>query len=190
MGYFPDTIAAALGGRTPRCANLVLFDFVTTPVRVWTGNGVLKAAGEQWSGLGGLGAIGALEQAMNGEAPEVTMSLSGLDSSILSIARDEFEAEAKDRLVVVYLQFFNQDDDIPLDAPYPVWSGRIQRPTFTIDASGARDISISIESLFALRSRPNYAMYTIADQQSRFPGDEGFGFVTSLRNKTVTWPDY
>lgn len=191
MSFFPETIADALAGRKPKSANLVLFDFLGEPVRLWTGNGVLEnVGGADWKGIGGLGAMSGLEQAVNGEAPDASFILSGIDAQIMRLARDEFEAKAKDRKVTVYLQFFGADDDQPLDAPYPIWAGRMHAPLFKISADGAREITLTAESLFTLRSRPNFAMNTDRDQDRRFAGDRGFEFVATLVNKVVTWPDF
>lgn len=197
MSLFPDTIAAALGGGRVECAFLVRFDFTTTPMRLWRGNGMLKTNdGAQWQGIGNFGSMSGIEQAVNGEAPEMTFVLSAIDADIMRLARDEFEAEVKGRLVYVLMQFFGVDDpddpdnQRPLDNPYPVACGRCLKPSFSLTEEGDRSVTISAESLFSLRSRPNWAMYTDADQQRRFPGDKGFEFVGSLVNKVVTWPDY
>lgn len=197
MSLFPETIALALAGGRVECAWLIQFAFTSEPVRVWTGFGTLETSdGQRWSGLGTLGSVSGIEQAVNGQAPRASFTLSGVDAQIVRLARDEYEAEVKGRVVTVLIQFFGVDDpEDPdnqrvLDAPYPLWSGRCLTPTFTISAEGERSVSIEAESLFSLRSRPQYAMYTDADQQHRFPGDRGFEFVGSLVNKTVTWPDY
>lgn len=197
MGLFPETIAASLAGSTVQCAALVLFDFTTTPMQLWTGNGLLRTNdGRDWQGIGHLGSMAGIEQAINGDAPEATFNLSGVSSEILRLARDEFMAEVYGRTAFVLIQFFGVDDPAdpgnqrPLDNPYAIWSGRMLQPTFTYGENGERSVSISAESLFSLRSRPKYAMYTDADQQRRFPGDEGFEFVGTLVNKVVTWPDY
>lgn len=198
MPLFPETIAAALAGTRVELAWLVRFDFVSETMRLWRGSGLLTTNdGATWQGLGSLGDVSGIEQAVNGEAPQATFTLSGVDGTIVRLARDEFEAEVLGRQVSVLLQFFGVDDpddpgnQRPLDAPYPVWAGRCLSPTFTISRDGGRQsIDISAESLFSLRSRPQYAMYTDADQQRRFPGDAGFEFVGSLVNKVLTWPDY
>lgn len=197
MSLFPETIAAALAGRKVQLAYMVRFDFTSETMRLWRGNGLLKANdGSFWKGIGLLGSISGIEQAVNGEAPEMSFVLSGIDADILRLARDEFEAEVKGRLVYVLLQFFGVDDpndpdnQRPLDNPYPVACGRCLKPTFTISQSGERSVTISAESLFSLRSRPSYAMYTDADQKHRFEGDDGFSFVGSLVNQVVTWPDF
>lgn len=197
MGLFPETIAAQLAGGKVGCAWLVHFGFTTEEVRVWTGYGELKTTdGHRWSGIGQLGSIEGIEQAVNGQAPQASFTLSGIDAQLMRLARDEYEAEVKGRIATVLIQFFgvsdasDPDNQRPLDAPYPVWAGRCLTPSFVFTERGERSITIGAESIFSLRSRPQYSMYTDADQQHRFPGDRGFEFVGSLVNKTVTWPDY
>lgn len=205
MKLFPDTIAATMAGAKVQAATLVKFDFATDAVRLWRGAGMLVTNdGEAWFATGTFGDMDGIEQAINGEAPQATFTLSGIDAQVLHIARDEFIAEARGRLVRVYLQFFGVEDPAdpenqrPLDLPYPLWAGRMLQPTFSFDAGdedtpASRTISISAESLFSLRSRPRWSMYTDADQQHRYPGqgDRGFEFVGALSQaSTLTWPDY
>lgn len=202
MGFFSETVSAYLAGYKVQAAALVMFDFTSGPMRLWRGHGNLTTADANvWQGLGELGSVTGIEQAVNGQAPQMVFTLSGLDAAIMHLARDEFEAEAIGRSVYVFIQFFGVDDvadpdnQRPLDLPYPIAAGRMMRPTFNFplraeNQSSARSISISAESLFSLRSRPKWAMYTDSDQQQRFPGDLGFEFVGGLVNKTVTWPDY
>lgn len=202
MSLFPETIARALAGGKVQCANLVKFDFTTTPMRLWRGNGkLITNDNADWLAIGTFGDMKGIEQAINGAAPQATFTLSGIDATIMRLARDEFEAEVRGRMARVYFQFFGVEDDDdpdnqrPLDLPYPCWGGRMLTPSFTIDDGGvgqsaACSVTISAESIFSLRSRPRNAMYTDRDQQHRFPGDAGFEFVGSLVSKVVTWPDY
>lgn len=197
MGLFPETIAHSLAGGRVDFAWLVRFNFTSEIMRLWRGNGELTTTDSaKWEGIGQLGAVSGIEQAINGEAPQATFTLSGIDADIMRLARDEFEAQVRGRLVYALIQFFGVDDaddpdnQRPLDSPYPLWCGRMLTPTFVFEASGERSVTIAAESLFSLRSRPQYAMYTDADQRRRFPGDRGFEFVGSLVNKVVTWPDY
>ena len=200
MGLFPETIARQLGGGKVKCAPLVKFDFASEPMRLWRGNGVLRTKDDaRWKAIGQWGGMSGIEQAINGAAPEANFTLSGVDADIQRLARDEFEAEVLDRLVIVYAQFFgvedeaDPDNDRPLDLPYPIWGARMLQPTFALDRrSGERTITVSAESLFSLRSRPRHAMYTDSDQRHRYPdaGDKGFEFVATLINKVLTWPDY
>jgi len=193
VSFFPETIAAHLGGRTVRASFLVLFDFATEPMRIWTGAGKITSGGHEWHGLGALGSISGLEQAVNGEAPETTFVLSGINSEILTLARQEWREEALNRLAKVYLQFHNDEDDRPrelFDEPFAIWAGRMQTPRFELQGPTKRRITVSAESLFSLRSRPAFSQYTDTDQKLRFSGDRGFEFVPGLVNKIVTWPDF
>lgn len=194
MSFFPETIAAILAGRTVKMPYLVLFDFDGEPMRVWSGFGTITTAGAlDWSGLGEMGSIQGLEQAINGEAPESTFVLSGVDANIVRLTREEFQEKAADRLARVYVQFTNAEDDQPLelfDAPFALWSGQMKTARFELQSNGLRRITVGCESRFSLRSRPNSSQYTDRDQQKRFPGDRGFEFVPTLRNKVVTWPDF
>ena len=193
MSFFPETIAAHLGGRTVRASFLVLFDFATVPWRVWTGAGKLNTAGHDWFGTGIFGSVTGLEQAVNGEAPETTFSISGIPSRVLTLAKTEFGDEARNRLAKVYIQFHNEHNDQRrelFDQPFAIWAGRMQTPRFTMQGASKRKLEVTAESLNALRSRPAYSQYTDADQQARFPGDLGFQFVVGLVNKVVTWPDF
>ncbi|MFX8805420.1 hypothetical protein ABTM67_19760, partial [Acinetobacter baumannii] len=84
--------------------------------------------GAVWDGLGRIGALSGVEQAVNGEAPEMTFTLSGVDPQMISLARDEFDTECRGRLISVLVQFFGVDDpddpdnQRPLDLPYPIAS--------------------------------------------------------------------
>lgn len=204
MSFFPETIATYLAGGKVQTANLVKFDFTSAPMRLWRGYGNLTTNdGAEWQAIGSFGDVKGIEQAVNGEAPEATFTLSGIDAEVLRLARDEFAAEVRGRRVIVYFQFFGVDDpddpenQRPLDLPYACWAGRMLTPTFAIDngaeGSAERSVTIAAESIFALRSRPRHAMYTESDQWHRFPDDPrdlGFQFVGSLVNKVTTWPDY
>lgn len=199
MSLFPDTIAAALAGKRLDMAFLVLFDFASEPMRLWRGNGLLDTNdGHQWRGLGQLGSMAGIAQAVNGDAPEMSFTLSAVDADIVRLARDEWASEVKGRLVYVLMQFFGVDDpddpdnQRPLDNPYPAACGRMLQPVFGLDADGDWSVTIKAESLFSLRSRPKAGRYTDADQQARYPGagDKGFEFTGVVINKVVTWPDF
>lgn len=191
MGLFPEAQAAQLAGADPRATWLVRFDFASAPSLILIGGyGALIAGGDTWQGAGDLIGIDGLEQVVNGEAPEITVTLTGLDSALMTMVREDFDSEARDRALTVYLQFLEADDDVALDAPYPIVTAHMKRPAFTLGEDGTRIIPVSAESRYALRSRPPISYYTDAEQQRLYAGDKGFQFVAGLRNKVVTWPDY
>ena len=193
MSFFPETLKEVLAGRTVRLSYLVELQFSSGSTRLWTGYGSLVSGGFTWSGVGDLGSLSNLEQAVNGQAPETTLVLSGISSTLIPKFRDEFPDEADGRPVRVYIQYHNEVDDQPLtlfNQPYAVWSGRMKTPTFRGQDESTREIALMAESLFSLRAKPNSSLYTDSDLKQRHPNDRGLESIATLKSKVVTWPDF
>jgi hypothetical protein len=186
MGYFPQTMAAALAGRTVRASWLVHLDFAEEPQRLWLGHGLLSAGGFTWSGLGELGAIGGVESAIGGTAPVVTFTLSGVAPSILAAAKNSAQ-QAKGRDASISLQFFDEQSQT-LDDPYAVWVGVMDVMGARGEGPQARTVQLTAETLFTRRASPAWGYLSNRDQQRLFPGDRGLEEVAAMANKTVEWP--
>lgn len=195
MGFFPQTIAAKLAGREIGASLLCFMGFKDTPRRWWMGLGDLAAGGHIWQGTGDLIQIEGLEQALGTAAPKTTFTLSGVDATVVSLAR-QASARVKDRPCQVYIQFFeiapggDQMPWAPLDAPYAIWSGIMDQMSYAADGPSQRRVTLTAESIWTGRRRPAYGFWTDRDQQSRFPGDRGLEQVVSLVQKTIRWPVY
>lgn len=188
MSYFPQTVATALAGSVVRAATLVHFAFVTKPMRLWLGHGLLMAGGQAWSGLGELGSISGIESALGGTAPQVTFGLSGVDPNLVSAALAS-AAEVKNRDATIYLQFFDEAMQT-LDNPYAIWAGSLDMMTIKADGPGQRTVEVTAETLFARRAIPPFGYLTDRDQQRLFPGDRGLEQVPAMANKSVVWPAF
>jgi hypothetical protein len=186
-GYFPDTIAAILAGRTVRCDFLVFLDFATTPMRVWIGHGRLHTNdGNDWQGLGQLARIGDLESSIGGTSPQATFSLSGVDPNILAAALNA-QDEINNRNVDVLIQFFG-DNLQPLDNPYVVWAGIMDTVRIRQSGSDSCTVEMSAETIFARRALAPLGNLTDREQQQFFPGDTGLAGIPSLMSKVAIWP--
>lgn len=187
MGFFPNTIAAAVAGAVVRCDLLVFLDFATTPMRLWQGFGTLRTNdGHDWQGIGQLGQVGDLESAIGGVAPQVTFGLSGVDSGLIADTLSA-SSEVYGRDVTVYLQFF--DDNFQcLDNPYAVWAGTMDRMKVKQSGPATCAIELSAETLFARRALPPLGNLSHLDQQRLFPGDGGLVDVSQMVTKSVQWP--
>lgn len=186
MGYFSETIAAALAGETVRASFLVHFDFATTPMRLWLGDGTLSAGGETWQGLGRLGSISGLQGPRNGSAPMTTFALSGVEPSHVALALGS-SGEVKGRPVIVFLQVFDAAWQT-LDQPYAVYSGVLDQIRVKAQGPTSRVIEVTAEGLFARRSLPPFGYLTDRDQQRLYPGDRGLELVPTMANKSIAWP--
>jgi len=201
MPLFPDTVRAQAQGLHVVASLFVAFLFKSQPMRVWEGDGVLDRGGFTWSGMGhrqdGLGnplqSIDGLEQAVNGTAPQLNLTLSGVDAQVVAAARKDAAAdEIEGRPLTVWLGFFRNDQPglVPLDGLIPLGSWIMQKPSFTATGPVLRTITLPCETLFAQRSRAPFGMLTDRDQQRRFPGDKALEFVPKMVDRTVTWPRF
>lgn len=186
MGFFPNTVAAALSGRVVRASTLVFLDFEDEPMRLWLGFGMLSAGGHLWSGLGEFGAVSGIESPIGGTAPETTLTLSGVKPEQVLIALDA-EGRVKGRAAIIYMQFFDENWQV-LDQPYAIMSGTMDQMTISAPDMETRRIEVSVEWLFTRRSIPPFGFLSDHDQKSLYPGDRGVEQVVLMQNKSTTWP--
>ncbi|WP_108398794.1 hypothetical protein [Devosia submarina] len=195
MGFFSQTIEAKLAGREVAASLLVYMGFRDAPRHWWMGFGDLTAGGHTWQGTGEMIQIDGLESAIGTVAPKTTFTLSGVDSAIVTLARQS-SARVKDRPCQVFIQFFeiapggDQMPWQPLDAPYAIWSGIMDQMSYAADGPSQRRVTLTAESIWTGRRRPAYGFWTDRDQNARFPGDRGLEQVVNLVMKTVRWPAF
>ena len=186
MSYFPATVAAALAAREVRIARLVEMDFADGVGRYWEGGtGQLVAGGQTWLGTGELGAIGGIESAIGGTAPEIKLSLSGIAGSFVAEMLAA-ETQVKGRDLTIYLQFFD-DAWNTLDEPYAVFLGLMDVMSAKV-APNKATIDLSVESLFTRRGRPVWGYLSDRSQQGLYPGDRGLELMAAMRLASPFWP--
>lgn len=189
---FPAAIAAQIRGVKVQVAPLVEFQFASSTVRVWSGFGSLPTSDSKlWSGIGELGEVSGLDQAINGVAPTQTFTVSGVDARFANLAREE-RHEYFRRSAVTYLQFFDEDWQT-LDAPFAVTfrlmdtckSSRTQTEDGTVYRT-----AVTAETAFETRRLPPRGYYTDRDQKLRYGDDRGLEFVAGIDGRNITFPDY
>jgi hypothetical protein len=201
MPLFPETVRAQDWRFHVKCNLYVLFDFATAPIRVWTGDGPLTREAELWHGIGRrvdqsgspLQSIEGLQQAMNGTAPLMTLTMSGVDSRVVNAAREDLAAgEIEGHRLTIWIGFMVADvmGDVPLDDLVVLGEWTMQRPSFVGQGRILRTITLPCETIFAQRSRAPFGMLTDRDQQRRYPGDKALEFVPSMVDRAVTWPRF
>lgn len=195
--FFTDEQIATLSATTVRCAFVVKFAFATSTVYAWNGNYDLTIGANTYQPMYGMGAIDGLGYSADGSSESVTLTLSGLPeqegTDFLAAALDGTD-EVSQRIVTISLALFDSDWQ-SVGAPLPLFYGFMQPPKVTRTPATQTDgsvqtITVSAENIFFNRAKPPYGRNNDRDQQARSPGDKIFGFVASLVNKTVTYPDY
>lgn len=173
----PSAILTALAQPTvqPFYAIELLFD--TAPVRLWTGYGDRTIDGDTYTGSGGLLGISGLEEAGDLSAKGVTLTLSGISSSIISLALAE---PYQGRSCRILFGVTNVNSFVE------VFSGLMD--VMTIEDSGeTSSIALTVESKLVALERAVIRRYTHESQQALFAGDTFFSFVTDLQDKEIVW---
>lgn len=194
--FFTAGQIALLSATTVRLDVLVKFEFVSSTIRVWNGNTELVVGGNTYLPMHGYARISGIGLSGQAVSEAVTMSLNGLPdqaADLLAVALAE-TPDADQQMVTIYIQLFT-DDWQPSGIPIPLFRGFMQPPSVSRAAmqgtdGGTQSVSMKAENIFYTRSRPPFGRYTDRDQQARSPGDNFFGFVSELLNKSLRYPDF
>lgn len=144
-------------------------------MRLWTGVGDKVINGNTYTGTGSLLGISGLEENDDLSAPGVNITLSGLDSAIVSLALQE---PYQNRECKIHI---GSDGDT-----LEVFSGFMD--VMSIDDSGdSCSISVSIESRLIILDRKSAFRYTQETQEARYPGDTFFSYVADLADRQIVW---
>jgi hypothetical protein len=165
-----------------RPAIFVEANFTSGPIYVWSGIGTISWDGKDWTGLGSLGSVSVIEEGSDVQAKGITLTLSGIDTTLLNGVLTEFKVGLP---VLVYLGMFDSNGDLIAD-PIISWAGRTDQPTIEMDGSSAT-ISINCENRLVEMNVSLDRRYTNEDQRRYYPDDRGFEFVPSIQEVTINW---
>lgn len=151
--------------------------FDSAPVRFWTGYGNRTISGNTYTGTGNLLSITGLDEVNDLSAKSVTLQLSGVSSTLVSLALQE---PYQRRVCKVY--FGTTDTSTPIE----VFSGLMD--VMTIEDSGKTSvIKLTVESkLIRLETASNWR-YTNESQKSRYSSDTFFAYVSNLQDRDIVW---
>ncbi len=172
----------AVTAGTVRPVMMITAEFDTETLRFWNGTGDFIYDGDTFIGAGNLLKTSDITETQNIEARGIEFELSGIPSSLLSIALTE---EYQDRQIT---QTF-----APLDAngvaiadPFIYFSGKADIMTIE-DGGKYSSIKLTAESDLITLTRSNERRRTPEDQKLTYPGDTFFDNVAALQSKDVIW---
>lgn len=195
--FTADQLAILSSTENVKCALVAKFAFTSATMYAWNGNYALTIGANTYQPMYGMGAIDGLGYAADGSSESVTLTLSGLpdQSSLdfLAMALDGTD-EVSQKIVTISLALFDADWQ-PVGSPLPLFYGFMQPPKVTRTPAtqtegSVQTITITAENIFFNRARPAYGRNNDRDQQARSSGDKFFGFIASLVNKIVAYPDF
>jgi len=178
------TIAAQTESLKPQGARPVLLvelQFDSGVTRLWSGFGDLVWNGGTYSGAGALGSIGIAEETIEQKALGITLTLSGIPTSVISLALNE---DVIGRIATVWLAFLDAAN-LMIGAPVTIFAGRMD--TMDVALAETATVTVTAESRLIDWDHPRERRYTDADQQERFPGDQGLAFVSQSVEKEIIW---
>jgi len=147
------------------------------PLRLWTGLGNRTIGGETYTGTGSLLNIAAAEEVGDLSAKGMVLTLTGLDSSIISIALQE---PYQRRIAKVYL---GEQSVTPV---VEIFSGFMDTMQIS-DEPETSTIVLTIESKLVELERSRNWRYTDESHKARYSGDSFFSFVQSIQDQQVAW---
>lgn len=152
-------------------------------VLVWTGVGNLTWNSLTFLGVGNFGGISTVEETSDLKAAGLTFSLSGVPSSMISIALGSMRYG---RTVNLWFGLFDITTDALIEDPYLMFSGLTDVPAID-EGAEASVISLSAENRLIDLERPRVRRYTTEDQKIDDASDLGFEFVPILQEKEIIW---
>lgn len=169
---------------------------------LWTGSGTLVFEGNSWVGAGELLDISPIEETAEVAAKGAKVTLSGIPSSVLSLALSE---PYQGRVGKVYLGLFVVDAlktesdnyillesgakiflETQLTSMTEVFSGFMDRMTIDEQPEGS-SIGLSLENKLVMLERARVARYTNEFQKTIDSSDKGLEYVESLQLKEFVW---
>jgi hypothetical protein len=161
----------------------IYLDLANDPLRACTGTRTYTTLGYDWLGIGEIGGLGNIVEAVDVSARPMSFGLSGVDPWIVEplLSRVNY----KNRDAKIYMGILLPDDEL-LDEPDLVWSGRMDVGSVTYDKNLAACLLVC-EPDSARLLRNNVSRYSNADHQLYYPGDKFYEFITEISQKDLTW---
>lgn len=155
-------------------------EFISGTVRVWSGYGDLSWNSQTWVGTGTLLQVSSVEETSDGSANGVTVTMSGIPSTMISLALSDVKQSG---LGKVWLGFL--DDGVVSD-PVLLFEGYLDVPSIN-DNAETSTLVIAYESRLIDLKRPRETRYTNEEQQAMYPGDLGCEYVAGLQDISIEW---
>lgn len=149
--------------------------------------GTFTWGGNDWLGVGDFGSVSTIEEGTDISPYNITLTLSGLDSTIADIG----SAGTEDyylRDVDIYLGLLD-DDEALIEDPNLIWSGFMDVMTLTTGSQGSNSIQLTCESELAKINRSANLKYTHAEQQRVNSSDLFFEYLHELEGVKILWKD-
>lgn len=180
---FPSNVLTALSAQHVVLVTFAKIEFPSGTVYLHNSIGTFTFGGNSYQGVGDLGEISQIEEGNDVSPYAITLSLSGLDTTIVGAALNE---DYYQRPVTVYLGVLNDTGALIAD-PTVVWEGFIDQMNVSLGADGGDVIALVAESELTIFDKSSNLKYTHAQQQKEHSGDLFFEFMTGIDGAKIRW---
>lgn len=163
---------------TPFFAVELLFD--SAPIRLWTGMGDATIDGNTYIGTGNLLDISAVEETSEIAVRGATITLSGMDSTVISLA---LQSPYQGRVCNLYFGIANGTTYSNLTE---LFSGYMDEMNIS-EGPEFGTIELLVENKLIDLKRARVRRFSSGYQKSIYPGDRGLDFVEDLQDKEIVW---
>ena len=157
-------------------------EFDTDDILVWSGNDDIAINSETYTGAGTLLTISGVDEGREIKSEGISVSLSGMDKTVLSYALTE---NYQNRPISLFLGFLMGGSN-EVAGTITIFKGRMTNLTVNDTPEGAT-INVDAENRLVDLERPSNFRYTAESQEFLFSGDTGFNRMQQLVDKQVTW---
>lgn len=174
--------AEALAARVVAPAVFFEGQFASGFLRLWSGLGDIVWNGQTWTGAGTLLGVGTIQEGDKIEAYGGSITLSGIPLDLVQLCIEEARQGLPGK---VWIGLLTDAREIIAD-PILAFSGRLDVPNLE-DAADSCMITITYEGRLIGLLQPREWRYTDESQQTLYPGDRGFEYVTTIQDKDIQW---
>jgi len=175
-------ISSRLGADAQQMFFAVKAEFDTDDIRVWTGTDDITVNSETYTGAGTLLGISGVEEDLELKSSGLSISLSGMDSTVLNYALTE---NYQNRPITIFLGF-QMGGSNESAGELTLFKGRMTSLQINDTPDGAT-VTIDCENRLVDLDRPSNLRYTVESQEFLNSGDTGFNRVQSLADKQIAW---
>ena len=163
----------ALSARAVPWSILVELDLGAGGVaRLWAGRGDLDWNGDVFTGAGDFAAISKVEESADGVIDRVNYGLTGIDDELAqTVLSDLLDSDFQGRVIRCWLVIFEPDSMTIRGEPIALRQD-IMRTISTIDRTGGTEATLEAYTPTAPNGTTGGRVYSDADQQAEFPGDD------------------
>lgn len=182
MSRFASALnTAAAEKRQVRMFLAVDLDFSSGHVRAHDGIGTYSWGGADYLGIGQLGSISLSEENTETVARPLSLTLSGVDSSLVTTTMTEIY---QNRTAILYIGFIDLETNATIATPEIIWEGKMNQMSLSVQGPTC---TIKLTCEYRLRREPRIARYTSADQTLVYSGDKFFDLVPQIPGYVGRW---